>query len=161
MPSGGANPNNYLQTLYISGYGLDQPFALGDDGSRTYTLSVPGTVTDIQVNAAPVSATATVSGAGSYHLASGQNSITITVRAANGSTRDYRIVVTRGTLTGKKKAAKKTSSQKEEKGQQSSETSVTKTPEPTAASAEPQSVTPAPTQSAEPTDATDSKGAED
>lgn len=163
MPSGGANPNNYLQTLYVSGYGLDQPFVLGDDGSRTYTLSVPATTTDIQVGAAPVSAAATVSGAGSYHLASGQNSITITVRAANGSTRDYRIVVTRGAVTGKKKAAKKTSSPKEEKGQQSSGTPATKAPEPTAASTEPRptAAAPVPTQSAEPVDTAGTEEAED
>lgn len=151
MPSGGASPNNYLQTLTIAGYSLDQPFVLGDDGSRTYTLSVSGTVSDIQVNAAPVSATATVSGAGNYHLASGQNTITITVRAANGSTRDYRIVVTRGSVNGKKKAAKKTTAQKGDTGRHNGGASATKAPESTPSSAEPKPTAsaPEPTQSAE------------
>lgn len=149
MPSGGANPNNYLQTLYIAGYAFNVPFALGDDGSKTYTLSVANSVSAVQVNAAAVSAAATVTGTGSYNLSAGQNTITVRVRAANGTTRDYHIVVTRGAATARKKAAKKISAHSDA---EKPKTEVTKAPEKNAGQAEPQkdSATPEPTQSAEP-----------
>lgn len=154
MPSGGANPNNYLQSLDVAGYTLDQPFVLGDDGSRTYTLSVSASVSSIQVNASPVSSFATVSGAGGYSLYSGQNTITITVKAADGSIRNYQIIVTRGAGTGKKKAAKLISSKKEEKKQETekNKSAATKAPVAVTATPEPQhaSAAPEPTSSAEP-----------
>ena len=146
MPSGGANPNNYLQSLNVAGYTLDQPFVLGDDGSKTYTLSVSASVSNIQVNASPVSSSATVSGAGGYNLSSGQNTITVTVKAANGSTRNYQIVVTRGAGTGKKKAAKPVSSNKDEKKQETekSESTASKAPAAVTSSPEPQQASAAP-----------------
>lgn len=154
MPAGGANPNNYLQSLDVAGYTLNQPFALGDDGSRTYTLSVPASVSSIQVNASPVSSSATVSGAGGYSLSSGQNTITVTVRAANGSTRNYQIIVTRGAGTGKKKAAKPVSSEKEEKKQETEKSKSTATKAPAAGTSSPKpqqaSAAPEPTPSEKP-----------
>ena len=154
MPAGGANPNNYLQTLNVSGYNFAQPFVLGDDGSKTYTLSVPASVSSIQVNASPVSSLATVSGAGGYTLSSGQNTITVSVRAANGSVRNYRIIVTRGTAAGKKKAAKQTSSPKDDKKSKTDKTPEPKAPAVTAAPSEPQPTlsAPQPTPSTEPAD---------
>lgn len=147
MPAGGANPNNYLQSLNVAGYTLDQPFTLGDDGSKTYTLSVSSSVSNIQVNATPVSSSATVSGAGGYNLSSGQNTITVTVKAANGSTRNYQLVVTRGAGTGKKKAAKPVSAGKDEKKQETekSKSTTTKAPAAVTSTQEPQQASPAST----------------
>lgn len=151
MPAGGANPNNYLQTLYVSGYAFNTPFVLGDDGTKTYTLSVPNTVSNIQVNAAAVSSAATVTGTGSYNLSTGQNTITVRVRAANGSMRDYQIIVTRGAALGKKKAAKPTSTNQDAEKPKSE---ATKAPEKTSDHTEPQkdSATPEPTQNVDPAD---------
>lgn len=154
MPAGGANPNNYLQSLDVAGYTLDQPFVLGDDGSRTYTLTVSASVSSIQVNASPVSSSATVSGAGGYSLSSGQNTITVTVKAADGSTRNYQMIVTRGAGTGKKKAAKAISTEKDKKKQDTEKNKSTATKAPAAVSATPEpqqaSVEPESEPSAEP-----------
>lgn len=119
IPSGGANPNNYLQTLYVSGYTFQSPFALGDDGTKTYTVSVANSVSSISINAAAVSSAATVSGTGSHSLAVGKNTFIVQVKAANGSVRNYKIEVTRGAAVAGKKAAKG-----EDKKQDSQESSA-------------------------------------
>ncbi|MDO4166160.1 MAG: cadherin-like beta sandwich domain-containing protein [Eubacteriales bacterium] len=115
IPSGGANPNNYLQTLYVSGYTFQSPFVLGDNGSKTYTVSVASTVTSININAAAVSSSATVSGTGVHSLAVGKNTFTVQVKAANGSVRNYKIEVTRGAVAAGKKAAKQETAKQDSK----------------------------------------------
>lgn len=110
MPSGGANPNNYLKNLIVQGHAFTAPFALGDDGSKTYTTTVANTVTSVNIVATKVSSAATVTGAGKHSLAVGANTFTIKVKSASGVTRNYKVVVTRkakGAAKGAKKTNKK------------------------------------------------------
>lgn len=103
IPSGGANPNNYLQSLYVSGYAFDVPFAAGDNGSRTYTLTVNNNISKITLNAAPVNSSAVVSGTGGKNLSVGNNVFTIQVKSASGSVRNYKVQITRKSTAGAKK----------------------------------------------------------
>lgn len=124
VPSGGANPNNYLKTLSITGYSFKTPFVLGDDGSKTYTLSVANTVSSVRINATAVSSAAVVTGAGTHNLSVGKNTITVQVKSASGSVRSYKVEVTRGGTVAAKKSKKKTAenSASEEIRQKATET---------------------------------------
>lgn len=106
IPSGGANPNNYLQTLSVSGYSFSTPFAVGDDGSKTYSLTVANNVSTVTLNASAINASATVTGAGTKNLAVGNNNFNIQVKAANGSVRTYKVQITRKSNAAAKKAKK-------------------------------------------------------
>lgn len=95
IPSGGKNPNNYLKNLYVQGHAFSAPFALGDTGSKTYKTTVANRVKSVKVVASAVSTAATVTGTGSKRLSVGKNTIIVKVKSASGSTRSYKIVVTR------------------------------------------------------------------
>lgn len=95
IPSGGKNPNNYLKNLYVQGHAFSAPFALGDTGSKTYKTTVANKVKSVKVVASAVSTAATVTGTGSKRLSVGKNTIIVKVKSASGSTRSYKIVVTR------------------------------------------------------------------
>lgn len=123
IPSGGANPNNYLQTLSVSGYTFNTPFAVGDDGSKTYSLTVPNNVSSVTMNASPVNASAVVTGAGNKNLAVGNNNFSIQVKAANGSVRTYKVQITRKSNAAAKKAKKP---QKKDTSQTEKENKVSK-----------------------------------
>ena len=95
VPSGGENPNNYLKTLYIKNYAFDSNFVLGDDGSKTYKLTVDKSVESVKICATKVSTYATLSGTGSKKLSDGVNTFTVKVTSESGDTRKYTIEVTR------------------------------------------------------------------
>lgn len=122
IPSGGANPNNYLKSLSVSGYAFSTPFAAGDDGSKTYSATVPNNVSTITLNASPVNSSAVVTGAGEKNLAVGNNSFDIQVKAANGSVRTYKVQVTRksNVAAKKNKNTQKQDTKKEEESNQNS-----------------------------------------
>ena len=92
-PSGGQNPNNYLQSLSVSGYSLVPQFAIADAGTKTYTVTVPSSTTSVTIGAKTVSSLATVSGIGKKNLSSATTNVTITVKAENGSARKYTIKI--------------------------------------------------------------------
>lgn len=108
MPSGGANPNNYLKNLIVQGHAFSTPFALGDDGSKTYKTTVANSVTSVNIVATKVSSAATVTGDGKHNLSVGDNTFTVKVKSASGVTRSYKVVVTRKANGGAKGAAKDT-----------------------------------------------------
>ena len=95
VPSGGKNPNNYLQTLYIKNHAFTSPFKLGDDGSKTYKVTVDNSVKNIKIVATKVSAYSTLVGTGSQSLEEGLNKFTVKVTSESGKTRKYNIEVTR------------------------------------------------------------------
>ncbi len=87
------NPNNWLKTLTIDGYDLYPEF--DNKTTQDYSLVVDNTVTEINVNALPVSSTATVLGAGIISLVTGTNEVIITVAAQNGDVKNYTIYITK------------------------------------------------------------------
>lgn len=95
VPSGGANPNNYLKTLSVKGYDLDVSFRKGDDGSKLYTLTVENDVKSITIKATGISSLAKVSGTGQKKLKIGKKKYTIKVKAQSGAVRKYKLQVTR------------------------------------------------------------------
>ena len=89
--------DNTLSSLSVDGYNLDQTFS---PNTTLYTVTVPGTVDSINVNAVVNDANASiVSGTGSHNLNYGTNPIQVRVKAENGVTKDYTITVTRSKKT--------------------------------------------------------------
>ena len=96
VPTGGKNPNNYLKKLTSNAGTWGTKFVLGDDGSKTYTLSVENNVTTVKLTATAVAATSTVSGAGTKSgLKVGTTTYTIKVKSESGVTRNYKVQITR------------------------------------------------------------------
>ena len=62
---------------------------------KTYKTTVANKVKSVKVVASAVSTAATVTGTGSKSLSVGKNTIIVKVKSASGSTRSYKIVVTR------------------------------------------------------------------
>ena len=95
VPSGGKNPNNYLKTLYIKDHAFDSKFVLGDNGSKTYKLTVKNSIASVKICATKVSSHATLTGTGVKRLEVGENTFYVKVKSESGNTRKYKIVVTR------------------------------------------------------------------
>ncbi len=95
VPTGGKNPNNYLKTLYIKDHAFSSKFVLGDNGSKTYKVTVANDVTSIKICATKVSKYSTLSGTGNKTLTAGTNTFYVKVKSESGNTRKYKIVVTR------------------------------------------------------------------
>ncbi len=87
------NPNNWLSSLIIDGYSINF------DGGKTsgYTLTVPASVSSVNISAKTVNSKATVSGAGKISLNDGSNIIKVNVTAQNGDIRTYTIEIIRST----------------------------------------------------------------
>lgn len=92
-PTGDGNPNNKLSSLSISGFTLTPTFSTD---ILDYDLIVSESVTSITVNATALDSRASVSGIGTVNLNSGNNTITIAVKAQNGTVRNYTIDIVRG-----------------------------------------------------------------
>ncbi len=105
LPAGDGNPNNKLSFLGVDGYALTPTFHMDN---TEYQLIVDGSAAAVNINAQAIDAHASVSGAGGISLNVGANEVYITVRAQNGSERNYHISITRreyygdqaGTYTG-------------------------------------------------------------
>ena len=87
-----ADDNNDLKSLEVEGYDITPTF---DPDTTEYTLEVPEDVDSITVNAEPDADTATVEGTGSHDLQPGENTITVTVTAEDGTEKTYTITVTK------------------------------------------------------------------
>lgn len=97
-PDPTGNPNNWLKSLSINGQSLTPSFdAATTDG---YMMIVDHAVTAANIAATPVSVKATVTSSPSVPLAVGYNTVKVTVRAENGSTRDYSVTITRRDVNG-------------------------------------------------------------
>ena len=84
--------DNSLKSLSIDDYNLNETFT---PSQTLYTATVPGTVSEININAIANDSKATVSGTGKYTLNYGTNTIQVRVTAENTATKDYTITVTR------------------------------------------------------------------
>ena len=84
LPSEG-NPNNYLKTVIIDGVILET-FNLD---KTEYTISLPSNSKTVKIEGLPVSSKSTVLGTGTIDLAK-TKSVTLTVRAENKTTKDYK-----------------------------------------------------------------------
>ena len=90
--SDSGNPNNWLSSLSVSGYGLTPSF----QGAVTdYSVIVGTDVSSINVGASAVAPKAGVSGAGTYALNYGNNAINVTCVSQSGSAKTYTINVVR------------------------------------------------------------------
>lgn len=89
--------DNSLSSLSISPGAISPAFKYS---TTSYTASVEADVNEIAVDAKPSNSKATVeSVSGNTNLKEGQNTITIVVKAENGTTATYKIVVTKGAGT--------------------------------------------------------------
>ena len=90
--SSNASPNNWLSTLTVEGYNFDF------SGSKTtgYSISVPNSVSYINISAQTVNSKASVSGSGKVSIKEGINHLKIVVTAENGDKRTYNLEVIRG-----------------------------------------------------------------
>lgn len=93
-PADSGNPNNWLKSLSVNGYGLTPSFSVSM--TTDYSLILPESTASITVNAAPVNGNARVAGTGTINLAKGTNIINIVVTAQSGNTRTYHLTVVRG-----------------------------------------------------------------
>lgn len=91
-PVGDGNPNNALGALKVDGYNLTPTFHKFE---YEYNLIVKNSVSEINVSAVPLDASATVAGTGKKSLKVGTNHIDIVVTAKNGSSKTYTLIVVR------------------------------------------------------------------
>ncbi|MCI9359659.1 MAG: SH3 domain-containing protein [Hungatella sp.] len=92
LPSGNGSPNNRLSSLGVEGFSLTPTFS---QDVTSYNLIVSPSVSSITVNAVPLASTTSVSGTGTIQLQNGNNEIMVSVRAQNGTVRNYVIHVVR------------------------------------------------------------------
>lgn len=91
-PTGTGNPNNYLKELTIEGINMTPTFYYS---ATSYSAVVASGVSNINISAAAIDSKAVVSGTGNISLKEGNNTITIGVKAENGSTRKYTLTIIR------------------------------------------------------------------
>lgn len=91
-PALDGSPNNKLASLEVAGYSLTPTFS---QDRESYDLIVNPSTDRIAVNAVAADSKASVNGAGTVALQSGNNTVSIEVRAENGSVRTYRLNVVR------------------------------------------------------------------
>lgn len=92
QPTDDRNPNYKLKTISVSGYSISPTFKTD---TLSYTLSVPNSVSSIEVSATPYVSKAKVTGTGTIDLLVGTNKIVIRCTAENGNQRDYTLTVSR------------------------------------------------------------------
>ncbi len=90
IPTVDGSPNNKLSNLEVEGFTLTPTFARD---TEYYTLVVDTSVNSVNVEATPISSTASVSGTGIIQLMSYETDIPVTITAQNGSMRTYIIHV--------------------------------------------------------------------
>lgn len=91
-PTVTGSPNNKLSALSVNGYALTPTFNMN---TENYDVIVNPSVDQIAISASAIDSKATVSGAGTVSLQSGNNTISIQVKAENGDLRTYKLNVVR------------------------------------------------------------------
>ncbi len=92
LPSGDGSPNNKLSALGVEGYVISPTFSMD---TESYSLIVDGSVEGVNISATAIDSGAQISGTGYVALNVGNNELNITVKAANGSERIYKLSITR------------------------------------------------------------------
>ena len=93
-PTVDGSPNNKLSGLGAEGFTLTPTF---NKDTLSYNLIVDQSVANVTISASPIDSKAGVSGVGNIQLQSGNNDISVVVRAENGTERTYTIHVVRET----------------------------------------------------------------
>lgn len=91
-PTTDGSPNNKLSGLGVEGFALTPTF---NRDTESYDLIVDPSVASVNVAASALDGKAVISGTGAVDLQSGINDITISVKAENGSVRNYVVHVVR------------------------------------------------------------------
>lgn len=91
-PTGTGSPNNKLRDLTAEGFTLTPTY---NKDNVSYDLIVDHSVASVTIGATAIDSAAAVSGTGNIQLQSGNNEITVSVTAGNGSVRQYVIHVVR------------------------------------------------------------------
>ncbi len=91
-PTGSGSPNNKLSGLNVTGYALTPTF---DMNTESYDIIVNPSVDRIEVKASAYDSKASISGTGVVDLQSGNNTISVEVKAENGTVRTYKLNVVR------------------------------------------------------------------
>ncbi|MCR5828978.1 MAG: hypothetical protein K6F93_01340 [Lachnospiraceae bacterium] len=92
------NPNNWLKTLKVSdadGNKLSLTPTLNNSSDEEYSIVVESGVSEIKINATPVSSLAKVISDKKHKLSSGMNRIVVAVQAQNGDIKEFVINVFR------------------------------------------------------------------
>lgn len=82
--------DNNLTSLEVEGYTLSPEFS---SDITSYTVDVPSDTTTVNIKAAASDGDAEVSGIGEINVSEGANTVNVVVKAPNGSTKTYTIVV--------------------------------------------------------------------
>ena len=91
-PTGSGSPNNKLFGLSVTGYALTPTFSMD---TESYDIIVNPSVDKIEVKASAIDSKATIGGVGTISLQSGNNTVSVEVKAENGSVRTYKLNVVR------------------------------------------------------------------
>lgn len=91
-PTSTGNPNHYLKTMSITGQTITPAF---DPFVTEYSIVVDESVSSVKINATTIDSKATITGGGTHTLKYGENTLTLTVKAENGSKLNYTINVYR------------------------------------------------------------------
>lgn len=92
QPTLDGSPNNKLGSLGAEGFALTPTF---NKDTVSYDLIVDHSVSNVNIYANALNAEASISGTGNIQLQSGSNDLTVTVKAGNGTLRQYVIHVVR------------------------------------------------------------------
>ncbi len=92
QPSSYGNNNNFLSSLSVKGYSFTPAFNMY---TQSYSLTVPANVSSVNISAAAKTSAATVSGVGNVNLKTGDNAVTVAVKAPSGAVRNYVINIKR------------------------------------------------------------------
>jgi hypothetical protein len=98
LPASAGNPNSYLKKLTVKNSANNAAITLNatfDYATLNYTAVVANSVSSVKVSASKISSYATVGGTGTYTLAVGDNTFTITCTAGNGTKTKYKLTITR------------------------------------------------------------------
>ena len=95
IPTGTGSPNNRLTSLSISGYNLSPSFS-GEN--ENYSISLSNGTKSLDIAATAVDAKAQIKGNGNQSV-EGRDSVVITVKAENGSEKNYTIKLNYGGAT--------------------------------------------------------------
>lgn len=85
------SPNNWLSSLTVEGY----EFTFDGNKTSGYTITVPESVSSVNISAKTISSKAKVSGIGKVNLNAGHNDVKIVVTAENGNTKTYYLDIVR------------------------------------------------------------------
>ena len=96
IPTGTGSPNNYLSSLSINGFNLDQAFL---SAKQNYSVTLPSGTKSVEIRAEAVDSKAEISGAGTQNL-DGRSSLTVSVKAENKQERVYTVNISYGEVKG-------------------------------------------------------------